>query len=608
MQYTNQGPMVALGYKYGFQQTGQRKKLNFVVPSLESLDRMDVWMARALGVDSASFDLTVNCQVLGCEAEVRYLKCLLQTAAALLQDIRFPFFEQAVLTSLSLDSERTQAQLWMAAPEGLPSTIVDEWIQLAARVLQRFSARINDNAVLEADYQAFQSRHVKPSKAKIPGGQSTISLLQAAYAQSIAFAHLGRGRYILGWGAKSRLFDCSGSCEDSAIGSALTQNKAWAVQLMRVAGIPTPRGVLMRNTEFSPQALASLSPPWVIKPVDRDRGEGVTLNLANITAAQAAFAEAAKLSAGVMAEEQVPGTCHRILVVDGRVVYAVKRNPKTVEGDGVNTIAGLIELKNLALRRLMPSKRVPEYVLDSDVLLHLAKMSLGPESVPARGERIGLRAAQSTRWGGDPEDVTLKMHPDNAAIAIKAAKLFRLSCAGVDLISMDIEQPWHVNGAAINEVNFSPTIGRTHAYQRGAATAYVKAMFPAQGRIPIEVFLGQDMQAAIDLRAAHWQSKGKCILICRDEEPGLTQGQAKAQFLGRSLFERLASTRFDATVQVLLVHLWSEQSLAWGVLPFPWVSKLFCSEASSAEIKASLVWHELVSLGESALHDDDDWA
>jgi cyanophycin synthetase len=532
---------------------------------------------------------------------LRYLKALLLTAASLLQDIKFPVFEQAVLTSLHQENDRAHAQVWMAAPEGLPNTVVDEWIKLAAMVLARFSARINDSAALELAYQDFESSHIKPSQAKIPGGQSTISILQAAFDQGIAFAHLGSGRYVLGWGAMSRIFDRSGNCEDSAIGAAMAQNKAWAVHLMKLAGVPTPRGVLMRHTEFSPKAMVSLSTPWVIKPVDRDRGEGVTLNLENIEQAQVAFDEAAKLSAGVLAEEQVPGTCHRILVIDGRVVYAVKRNPKTVEGDGVHSIAGLIELKNTALRRLMPIKRVPEYVLDDEVRLHLARMSLETESVPAPGVRIELRAAQSTRWGGDPEDVTPKIHPDNAAIAIKAAQLFRLRCAGIDLISQDIEQPWYANGAVINEVNFSPTIGRTHAYQRGAASAYVKAMFPEQGRVPIEVFLGKDMQAQITKRMAHWKSKGKTITLCRDEDPGQPQAQPHQ---GRPVFERIAMTRFDPTVQVLLVHLWREESLAWDALPFPWVSQLAWSESSEPDIKASSLWRTLAplaTLGDSAL-------
>ncbi len=43
----------------------------------------------------------------------------------------------------------------------------------------------------------------------------------------------------------------------------------------------------------------------------------------------------------VIVERQVEGVCHRLFMAHGRLLYAVKRLPMSVEGDGVTDIAGL---------------------------------------------------------------------------------------------------------------------------------------------------------------------------------------------------------------------------------------------------------------------------
>ncbi|NQV10591.1 MAG: hypothetical protein HQ527_05440 [Cyanobacteria bacterium] len=54
------------------------------------------------------------------------------------------------------------------------------------------------------------------------------------------------------------------------------------------------------------------------------------------------------------------------------------------------------------------------------------------------------------------KEVDGSIHPDNVSLAIQAASFFDLSNAGIDLISTDIAESWHRNGAAINEINHSP--------------------------------------------------------------------------------------------------------------------------------------------------------
>jgi cyanophycin synthetase len=598
--------MVAMaGYRYGLLQPGQRKTFSFPVPDADELDRVDAWISSALDTDATSHPMLYLGSVSGCEGAQRYLSQLFLTAAVLLQDIRVPLFERAVLETIRQQGDRAEAQVWIPLPEGLPAKIVDDWISLARIAMIRLSRVFGDER--EVAYQEFNSQYIESWKSRIPGGQSTIPLLQAAFEQGVAFSHAGSGRYVLGWGAMSHILHRSASSGDSAIGAAVAQNKASAIEMMRIVGIPTPRGVLMKSGQFAPGKIDALRKPWVIKPVDRDRGEGVSLNVESVEQAKSAFDMASALSAAVLVEEQAPGTCHRILVVDQRVIYVVKRNPKTVVGDGVSSIDELVARKNAELRCMLPSKRLPEYCLDEDALSHLARMKMLPTSVPEPGRRVSLRAAQSTRWGGDPEDVTSQLHPENEVIAVKAAQLFRLRCAGIDLISQDIGRPWFENGAVINEVNFSPVIGRTHEYQRRAATAYIRSLFPTQGRIPIEVYLGADMRDSVADRGAYWQSRGMAVKICCDEGAGELPGSAAVlSEQGRAAYKSIAMTRFDPGVQVLLVHLCREESFSWNSLPFPWLTKVSISSSLAPALESLPLWGALqpmVAAMQAAKHD-----
>ena len=88
----------------------------------------------------------------------------------------------------------------------------------------------------------------------------------------------------------------------------------------------------------------------------------------------------------------------------------------------------------------------------------LSRQRLTADSVPEKRKFVALRRIETTAWGGVDEDVTSSLHPDNVKVAVDASKLFGLEVAGIDIVSPNITQPWHSNGAIINEVNFAPLL------------------------------------------------------------------------------------------------------------------------------------------------------
>ena len=199
----------------------------------------------------------------------------------------------------------------------------------------------------------------------------------------------------------------------------------------------------------------------MLKPVDRDRGEGVSVDVADAADLQRAFSVAQKTSRArqVIVERQVTGVCHRLFIAGGRLLYAVIRWPKSVHGDGRRSVAALIADANDAEAARPPWRRNEPFPADAEAVVAMAAAGYALDAIPAAGTRIPLRAIESTTSGGFDEEVTDRIHPDNLDIALRATALFGLEVAGIDIITPDIGTPWHANGAIINEVNYAPLLG-----------------------------------------------------------------------------------------------------------------------------------------------------
>lgn len=569
-------------------------RLVFGLPDNLCLQEVDQWILDALEFDIQCYQPLRTSQDELDPSVSAYLVRVLCVTAILLQDIRVPVFERPVIGAITSDngsSYQYKADVWLPVVAGFPIQVFHHWLGVASEFLRRVCAHLKDSAALELIYQDLQQQHVLPWSQKMAKGRSTIPVLQAAFESGIPFAHSGSGRYVLGWGNQSRLFDRSSSSLDSAIGAQSTHNKPVALQMMRQAGIPVPKGqIFSADSAITLEQLTTLKLPLVVKPTDKDRGIGVTLGITNDLMLQEARDTAAKYSQTLLIEEQVPGTCHRILIVEGEVLFVIKRNPRSVTGDGQHTVETLVQRLNETLQRKIPQKRLPGLALDQVALDCLAARGLGPQSVPGVGETIALRPAQSARWGGEPQIETAALHPDNAEIATRAARLFGLACAGVDFISTDIRVPWHQNGAVINEVNYAPVIGRTHAYQRHAAKSYLRHILPAQGKIPIHVFIGSTLkQAALDQWQQHIQS-GQSFFMYRDESVYDADGRRLHFALAAKPLEQLAMLRTDRRVEGLIVHLDTLPPLFERGAPFEYATSVkLCPAVAEDPVQRELV-------------------
>lgn len=550
--------MKETGYQFGLNQPLHSVSISFTLPDNLSLKELDQWVEDAFEVNPDDYKPIFLNNVAVDSAAQHFLTKLLQITTELLQDIFVPVFERAVIVSLNLDPHQTRcyvAHFWFPASEFFQQELFVNWLNLSERLIHTFFKLSDNRDSLERYYQKFNQEYVNAWAQKIPGGKSTIPIMQSAFNLGIPFCHLGNGHYLLGWGSQSRIFDRSGNNFDSAFGASASHHKQVAKIIMHQSGIPTPAGIGFKadqNVRIS--EITHLGTPLVVKPADRDRGEGVTLNINSIDQLRGAIELAKKLTTNILIEKHIPGTCHRVLVVENKIIYVVKRNPKGVTGDGISDIETLVSQANDAIRKKIPRKRLPEFHLDKEALACLSKASLSVKSILQPGKKAYLRQAQSTQWGGDPEEVTHLLHPDNAEICVRAASSLKLNCAGVDFISTDISVPWHQNNAVINEVNFAPVMGRTHPYQRHATHEYLKLIFPNSGLIPIRVFFGQESQFLAKQAWENFIHSGQRCYFVSDNAVFNFYGHEMHMADQPTIFNKVKNLRSCSTMDALVIH------------------------------------------------------
>ncbi|HEY0418876.1 MAG TPA: acetate--CoA ligase family protein, partial [Acetobacteraceae bacterium] len=286
-------------------------------------------------------------------------------------------------------------------------------------------------------------------------GPSTRSLVDEARRRDIPVIRMDDFSLIqLGHGRHAKRIRASITGVTSYLAVEAAGDKDLTKTMLSAAGLPVPKGEVVRSAEAAVEAAEELGYPVVTKPLDGNQGRGVGIGLRTPEQVRWGYEHAAPYSRRVVVEQHYEGSDHRILVVAGQVVAAARRVPAHVVGDGHRSIAALVEETNQDPRRGEGhEKGLTRIVIDEHVRELLARSGLTTESVPEAGRMVQLRATANLSTGGTAVDCTDIIHPDNAAIARRAAKVIGLDVAGIDFIAPDIARPVRETGGGIVEVN-----------------------------------------------------------------------------------------------------------------------------------------------------------
>ncbi len=472
-----------------------------------SLELLHAWLSGPLEIDrrpplsgQPPTDLDQRSQT--------FLRAVSAVTTTLLNAVGIPFFRPFEISDARLSElGRREIELTIYPQAELPRSHYASAVEAATAVCRRALTTLINDATQLALQQHLEQSVLPGLRRGVVAATATVPLLRACSERGIPYLHLGRGIYRAGIGRRQRQLLSSIADDDSAIAAKIAQDKQVTGNLLRQVGLPAPEHLLVVNLAGAQRAAEELGWPLVVKPVNGERGEGVTVAIDNHDQLETAITTALAYSQPPMAlvERQSSGICHRLFVANGELLYAVKRQPIAVCGNGSDTIASLAADAYAAEQRRPVWRRQTRPPLDEPARALLATLGLTADSVPAAGHWVPLRAIESTQWGGIDSDETAKLHPDNAALAVRAAAIVGLQTAGVDIIAEDLTVPWHQSGAVINEINYAPQFCGGEI-SRSYLDRFIDRHFAGGGLIPIEQYPASQLAAAEQrLDALHGQ-------------------------------------------------------------------------------------------------------
>lgn len=246
---------------------------------------------------------------------------------------------------------------------------------------------------------------------------------------------------------------------NSATAVSIARDKAHTKTVLRSVGLPVIEGGLFfahkrrsalrepgREVEDAVLFANSLGYPVFCKPNSGARG-----NLAEIISSAKALRDyAARLSVefeAFLVEPVVSGMEHRILVQDGRAVFhAVKAAPH-LTGDGVSTIAVLLQAANA---------RLAGTGISATPLQALADAGVDIACIPPTGTRINLPGRRNLSSEGDIAHFSTEPPPALRDLAVAAARAVGLRIAGVDLF--DLSPGGDGSDLVVLEINGNPGV------------------------------------------------------------------------------------------------------------------------------------------------------
>lgn len=390
-----------------------------------------------------------------------------------------PVFEQARV--LALKEQGAECQI---ATLGRSLGLMSEMVRCTLALTTEFAnRRPTAPAAAELAKLFAQLRASNYRSSNVP------RFIRAAFDLGIPFRELPGQFLQFGEGHNACWLDSTFTDATPYISAQLAKDKLLSAALMRQAGLPVPEHYRAGSEREAVHLADNLGYPVVVKPANLDGGVGVSAGLRNAKEVAAAFDSARKVSNQILIEQHVHGADYRLTVLRDQVIWAVERVPAGVTGDGHSTIDELIATVNSDPRRgdgqHFPLKKLE---LDSEARELLLQEGFDQNSVLPVNRFIRLRRTANIASGGMPVAVFDRVHPDNARLAVRAARALQLDLAGVDLLIPDISKSWCETGAAICEVNAQPQLGGTtsaHVYPQ-----ILQRLLKGDGRIITVVVLG----------------------------------------------------------------------------------------------------------------------
>lgn len=292
-------------------------------------------------------------------------------------------------------------------------------------------------------------------------GTNNRRFLEAAIELELPYKIVSNQVFLFGQGKHLYRLMSSTTDETSAIGARTAKIKNISSDILRLNGLPCAPQYVVNDLNIALSFASKIGYPVVLKPNDQDQGKGVSSNIKTEKDLIEIYNITKKEFSNLIVEKHVFGDDYRFTVVDNKVLKVFKRIAAGIIGDGINNISQLIEnaAKDFLSKKF--NKNVNKIIkLDEESMSLMKEKNYNVDTILKENEYLPLRRKNNVSAGGEQILIDLStIHPDNINLALKAANVFNLDMAGIDIISPDISVSWLETNTIICEVNAIPEIG-----------------------------------------------------------------------------------------------------------------------------------------------------
>ncbi|WP_223421669.1 cyanophycin synthetase [Tateyamaria pelophila] len=353
--------------------------------------------------------------------------------------------------------------------------------------------------------------HLKDLRESDLLGPSTNSIVEEAKHRGIPAIRLNSDSHVqLGYGAKQRHIQATMTDRTSAIGVEIADEKFRTKERLSRAGIPTPDGRVATSLGQATGIADDLGYPVAVKPEIGNHGRGISARVSDASELATAFVSAVAICSSVIVEKTMTGFDFRVLVIDGNLVAAARREPAHIVGDGTSTVQQLINHVNADPRRGIGHERVLTAIsIDHMSQRLLAFQDRTLDDVLASGEKLYLKSTANLSTGGTACDVTDHVHQDARLMCERVARIIGMDCIGIDIVAPGLDQPLSHGSAGIVEVNAAPGfrmhLAPTEGQARNVAKPFVDMLFPPalDTHVPIIAVTGTNGKTTTAKLIAH---------------------------------------------------------------------------------------------------------
>ena len=295
-------------------------------------------------------------------------------------------------------------------------------------------------------------------------------------------------RYSLSNGTREHKFSLSLGDKVPRTTTSLTKNKSKTKELFIKHNVPTPKGLTFDETysvKEMVQAAREIPYPLVVKPTSSSLGIGVTTGISSEEQVEEVI-EYTRNELGhknLIIEQCINGEDIRVVVVDGEVIAAYKREPISVIGDGKSTIEVLINKKN-EIRKKHPHAYRYLIKINEKLLEKLESQNYSLSSVLEKDKKLYLSDSTLFSDGAETIDITDEISEETKQVAINALKAVPdMEFAGIDvMVDFKDGKPYvlEINSRPDLSGALFPMVGKP----RNVPSALIDYYFPETKNLP----------------------------------------------------------------------------------------------------------------------------